>query len=162
MLSKDDILEECSQRGSPSVLGRDEDGRHYVVFFQTCPATHHQGLGPRRPPGEMSHTSRPAVPLSPPWSPVVPLFPSVKSHRGSLVFFLLFFVETYFWHYCSVTHTIGFFSLHQTLSYIYTSGTIEDTSLHLLHSSFIIIVRSTYLSRSQMVDSQGCSPFSLR
>jgi len=45
----------------------------------------------------------------------------------------------------------------------YTSSTIEDTSLHFLHSFIVIvIVRSTYLSRSQMVDSQGRSPFSLR
>ena len=88
----------------------------------------------------------------------------VHPHRRSLGVIIYFIVETYFWHYCGVTHTIGFFSLHQTLSYLYTSGTIEDTSLHFPHSSFIVIVivRSTYLSRSQMVDSQGCSPFSLR
>jgi len=63
------------------------------------------------------------------------------------------------WHSCGITHTIGFFSLHQTLSYLSTSGTIADTALHFPHSSFIliVIVRST-----PMVDSQGCSPFSLR
>ena len=46
----------------------------------------------------------------------------------------------------------------------YTSGTIEDTSLHFLHSSFIVIVivRSTYLSCPQMVKYRGRSPFSLR
>jgi len=97
------------------------------------------------------------------------LFPSSnltlkRDHSPSLASIGFQIVETYFWHYCGVTHTICFFSLHQTLSYLYTSGSIEDTSLHFLHSSFIVIVivRSTYLSRSQMVDSQGCSPFSLR
>jgi len=66
----------CSQRGSPSVLGQGEDGRHYVVpsrpvFFQTCPATRRQGQVPHRPRGEMSHSSRPAVPRSPRQSPAV-------------------------------------------------------------------------------------------
>jgi len=106
----------------------------------------------------------------PPRSSYLPTTPGQSKtkclHRTSLAIGIRYIVETYFWHYCGVTHTICFFSLHQTLSYLYeyTSSTIEDTSLHFLHSSFIVIVivRSTYLSRSQMVDSQGCSLFSLR
>jgi len=102
---------QCSQRGSPSVLGQDEDGRHFVVpsrlfqnlpdrlkqgtrtddivssrpvIFRTCPTSKSQGPGRTtlcRPP------SSPTVLCRPPPSPAVfrcfPMFSAVPCRPPS-------------------------------------------------------------------------------
>jgi len=61
--------QQCSQRGSPSVLGQDEDGRHFVVpsrLFQNFP----DKLEQRTRTDDI--VSSPTVPHRPPPSPTVP------------------------------------------------------------------------------------------
>ena len=64
-------------------LGRGRTTLYHPVrsFFQTYPATHSQGLGPHRPPGEMYHTSHHfAVPRSPRQSPYSLLLKVTRDH----------------------------------------------------------------------------------
>ena len=66
------VINQCSQRGSPSVLGQDEDGRHFVVpsrLFQNLP----DKLEQRTRMDDI--VSSPTVPHRPPPSPVVPRRP---------------------------------------------------------------------------------------
>ena len=124
-----------------------------LVFFQTCPATHRQGLTnlvPRCPPGEMSHISRPAVlpspavpcsplysssPLQPPavpgsypQSPAAPLFPNVESRRGSLTSFLLFLyslaLRIGIIYYRIISFVFDVFPCHSLLSVLTRFGLI--------------------------------------
>jgi len=132
----------CSQRGSPSVLGQGEDGRHYVVpsrpvFFQTCPATRRQGQVPHRPRGETSHSSRPAAPRSPRQSPAVsashPQSPyslvlTVTGYHSllSCSFCVLFFTPWYYIYcYRIVSFVFGVFPYHSISPAVTRFGLME-------------------------------------
>ena len=102
------------------------------VFFQTCPETHRQGLGPHRPREKClilavlpfpavprRSLPSPAAPRSPPQSPAVPLFPNVESHGGPLfAITFIFFRFTHWYYICCriVSFAFGVFPCHWLFS----------------------------------------------
>ncbi|KAG0638237.1 hypothetical protein HOY80DRAFT_187797 [Tuber brumale] len=62
-----------------------------------------------------------------------------------------------------VTFVLLFFSLHQNLSHIWTSGTIEDASLHSVYFSFLCYRYCCYCSLDPVVSltTVDCGGFSL-
>jgi len=97
-------------------------------FLQTCPATYCQGLGPHRPPGEMSHTSRPAVPRSPPQSPYSPVLFKVTGDHSlfSCHSCVLLFTHLYYIYYCSVvSFVVDAFPGHSLFSAVTRFGLME-------------------------------------
>ena len=71
-------------------------------------------------------------------------------------------VETYFWHYCSVTRTIDFPPCIRP--YRTSPALLKIPPCVPLIPFFLVIafVRSTYFSRSLIVDSQGILALSIQ
>ena len=120
---------QCSQRGSPSVLGAGGDGRRVPsrsVFFPNLPCNSPPKTRAPLSPGEISHSCRPCRHLQ---SSAVPLLSQRRNSPAitlsfPLVFVLFIFMRRYYVYYSIVSFVFGVLPCH--FSFLYDNSVRID------------------------------------